>query len=299
MPSLEELLNNYWQYLQAERRLSVQTLKAYQSQLAAIFSKQPIRDIAEIDNGYVRKVLANSKASGLSHSSIHLRLSALRSFCQYLVRQDLIDHNPAKTVNAPKQGRKLPKNLDIDEINQLLETDDEQQISQRDICMMELMYASGLRISELINLNISDVDFNTTLLRVTGKGNKQRIVPFGSKAKQAMQAWLKVRFESSQSPNNALFTSIHGNRLSVRQCRARMKLWGQKQGLSKHLNPHKLRHSFATHMLEGSQDLRAVQELLGHENLATTQVYTHLDFEHLSKVYDQAHPRARKLPTKK
>ncbi|WP_111979041.1 tyrosine recombinase XerC [Algibacillus agarilyticus] len=298
MNTINKIVEAYWRYLGEEKRLSPQTLITYKEQLKTILTKQPIENIADIDNQYVRQVLANAKLQKLSPRSISLRLSVIRSFCQFLVREKILEHNPAKIVNAPSQGRSLPKNLDIDEITQLLQAHPSTTIAIRDFAMMELMYSSGLRVSELINLNIADINWGDKTLIINGKGNKQRIAPFGKIAEQRLKRWLECRYKHTEQKNDAVFRANSGRRLSVRQCRERMRKWGVEQGLAKHLNPHKLRHSFATHLLEGSQNLRAVQELLGHENLSTTQVYTHLDFEHLSKVYDSAHPRAKTPPKK-
>ena len=201
-------------------------------------------------------------------------------------------------IPAPKSGKKLPAALDIENIEQLLNSTDQSAIAVRDRAMIELMYSAGLRLAELINLDLGMLDLSTGIARVTGKGSKQREVPIGRAAIKAVKAWLALRQEIANSDENALFVSNRGNRISPRTVQQRMKQLAQKQGLDQHLHPHKLRHSFASHMLESSGDLRAVQELLGHADISTTQVYTHLDFQHLAKVYDTAHPRARKKKTK-
>ena len=204
-----------------------------------------------------------------------------------------ISVNPAVGVKAPKQPKHLPKNVEAEQLSQLLNVEANSPLEKRDLAMMELMYSSGLRLSELQGLDLDKLDLQAGEVRLLGKGNKERIVPVGSKAKQALKTWLEVR--GSLTPqDNAIFLNKRGGRLSHRSIQLIMEKWGKKQGLETHLNPHKLRHSFATPMLEGPGDLRAVQELLGHSSLSTTQIYTHLDFQHLAHVYDQAHPRAHR-----
>ncbi|NTS76733.1 tyrosine recombinase XerC [Catenovulum sp. SM1970] len=295
--ALDAYLTDFYQYLKYERRLADNTLSSYQRQLIAIFETCPIEHISEIDTDFVRNQLSEARKQNLSTRSINLRLSSLRAFCQFLVKLQLLTHNPAKAVSAPKQAKPLPKNLDVDEVNQLLDHDANTDISKRDKSIFELMYSAGLRVTELVELNIQDCDLTEKLVRVTGKGSKTRIVPIGTKAVQALNGYIAIRDNGVKIQSDAvdaLFITQRGTRISARYLRQRLKDWGLKAGVASHVHPHKLRHSFATHMLEGSQDLRAVQELLGHENLSTTQVYTHLDFTHLSKIYDSAHPRAKK-----
>lgn len=294
--ALHAPLQGYWNYLRIERRLSDKTLENYQRQLTQIIeilSAQEIRDWRQVDASVVRYVLALSRQQGLNAKSLALRLSSLRGFMQYLLSQALIQVNPAKTISAPKQNKRLPKNFDAEQVGQLLDNQSKEPIDLRDLAMMELMYSAGLRLNELQQLNIQDLQSRTRELRVIGKGNKERILPYGRYAAHALQKWLSVRPRFNPE-DDALFISQRGKRISHRSIQQRMELWGKRQGLSGHLNPHKLRHSFATHMLESSSDLRAVQELLGHANLSTTQIYTHLDFKHLAEVYDNAHPRAKK-----
>lgn len=196
-------------------------------------------------------------------------------------------------MKSPKVGKHLPKNIDAEQVGQLLEIESDKPNDIRDLAMMELMYSSGLRLSELQGLDLGDMDLSAKEVRVQGKGSKERIVPIGSKALNAISRWLEVRLQFKPQ-DNAVFLNNRGWRLSNRSIQLVMQKWGEKQGLESHLHPHKLRHSFATHMLEASGDLRAVQELLGHSSLSTTQIYTHLDFQHLAKIYDSAHPRARR-----
>ncbi|WP_028024261.1 tyrosine recombinase XerC [Enterovibrio calviensis] len=298
LSSMEKPLARFFDYMIRERGLSRYTESNYRQQLTAcatFLQTSGVTQWQDVDAGWVRQIASQAKRERLKPGSIALRLSALRSFFDFLVADGVLGANPAKGVAAPKQGRTLPKNLDVDEINQLLSVDtDDDPLAVRDRAMMELMYGAGLRLSELIGLNLRDVAVRKGDLRVIGKGDKERVVPFTGMAKEWLINWIKVRNLLLKGPEEALFISKLGNRISPRSVQKRMAEWGQKQAVNSHINPHKLRHSFATHMLESSGDLRAVQELLGHADLSTTQVYTHLDFQHLAKVYDAAHPRARK-----
>ncbi|MFZ7266205.1 tyrosine recombinase XerC [Avibacterium avium] len=293
---MQQQLEKYWNYLRIERQVSPHTLSNYQRQLdavVALLQENEISQWQQVTPSVVRFVLAQSKKTGLHEKSLALRLSALRQFLSFLVQQGELSVNPAVGVSAPKQGKHLPKNLDNEQVQQLLANDSKEPIDLRDKAMLELMYSSGLRLSELQGLNLNSINLRVREVRVIGKGNKERILPFGRYASHALQQWLKVRLLFNPK-DDALFVSQLGNRMSHRSIQKRMEVWGIKQGLSSHLNPHKLRHSFATHMLESSSDLRVVQELLGHSNLSTTQIYTHLDFQHLAQVYDSAHPRAKR-----
>ena len=227
-------------------------------------------------------------------SSIATRLSSLRSFSDFLVLRGEMTANPAKGVSAPRKQRPLPKNLDVDEVGQLLDVNEDDPLSIRDRAMMEVMYGAGLRLAELVGINLKDVLGRQGEIRVIGKGDKERKAPFSGLAKEWVDKWLKVRGDLASPGEKALFVSKLGTRISHRSVQKRMEEWGKKQSVASHISPHKLRHSFATHVLESSQNLRAVQELLGHENISTTQIYTHLDFQHLAQAYDEAHPRARK-----
>lgn len=289
-------LQQYYDYLRIERQLSPHTLANYQRQLSAIVAllqQQDIQHWQQVTPSVVRFVLAASKKSGLQEKSLALRLSALRQFLGYLVVQGALKVNPAQSISAPKQPKHLPKNMAQEQISKLLDNQSQEPIDVRDRAMLELMYSSGLRLSELQGLDLNHLNMRNKEVRVLGKGSKERILPFGHHATHALQAWLKVRLLFNPK-DQALFVSSQGNRMSHRSIQKRMEIWGIRQGLDAHLNPHKLRHSFATHMLEASSDLRAVQELLGHSNLATTQIYTHLNFQHLAEVYDKAHPRAKR-----
>ncbi|WP_424401800.1 tyrosine recombinase XerC [Pasteurella sp. PK-2025] len=293
---MQEQLEKYWNYLKIERQVSPHTLKNYQHQLNCIvtmLSENGVTSWQAVTPSVVRFILAESNKAGLSARSLALRLSALRRFFTYLVQQEELKVNPATGVSAPKQNRHLPKNIDAEQVQKLLNNDSKEPIDVRDRAMLELLYSSGLRLSELQSLNLNSINTRVREVRVIGKGNKERIVPFGRYASHAIQQWLKVRMLFNPK-DEALFVSQLGNRLTHRSIQQRLEQWGIRQGLSSHLNPHKLRHSFATHMLEASSDLRAVQELLGHSNLSTTQIYTHLNFQHLADVYDSAHPRAKR-----
>lgn len=286
----------YWDYLRAEKQVSPHTLSNYQRQLQAVcamLKQQQIISWQEVDASVIRWILSQSHKQGLGAKSIGVRLVALRQWFAYLVKNEQLQANPALGIKAPKVGRHLPKNVDAEQVAQLLNKEATTPLEIRDLAMMELMYSSGLRLSELQGLDLDRMDLATREVRLLGKGNKERIVPIGSKALEAIHRWLEVRMRFNPQ-DNAVFLNNRGGRLSHRSIQLIMEKWGRKQGLETHLHPHKLRHSFATHMLEGSGDLRAVQELLGHSSLATTQIYTHLDFQHLAKVYDAAHPRARK-----
>lgn len=294
LPALAVEIRNFIDYLKFERNAANKTQENYGRQLGTIAQMLPLATWSQLTTAHVKLVLTESRKRQLSPKSIALRLSALRSFCQFLISRGRLSTNPTKGVRAPKQGRSLPKQLNVDELAQLLNINDESMLAVRDRAMMELAYGCGLRLSELASLNLLHIESGMTQLRVRGKGAKERLVPVGKEAKTALSAWLKVRGQLAEHDEPAVFLSMRKQRISTRQIAKRMDLWAQQQSLSRPISPHKLRHSFATHILESSGDLRAVQELLGHANLATTQVYTHLDFQHLAQVYDRAHPRAKK-----
>ncbi|KDN10234.1 tyrosine recombinase XerC [Gilliamella sp. Imp1-1] len=289
-------VDQFLNYLKSEKQLSLNTQINYRRQLYALISLASELEISNwqnLDSSAVRLLISRSKQTGLQARSLSLRLSALRSFCDWMVKNEQLTANPARGVLNPKLGQHLPKNIDIDEINQLLDIDHNDPLSVRDRTMLEVMYGSGLRLSELVGLNCQELNLVDGEIRVMGKGNKERKLPLGRESIKWIKHWLSMRnFLTPQ--DDALFISKLGKRISPRNVEKRFAQWGIKQGLSSHVHPHKLRHSFATHMLESSGDLRAVQELLGHADLSTTQVYTHLDFSHLSEVYDSAHPRAKR-----
>lgn len=247
-----------------------------------------------IDGHFLRTYIASLHRAGHASRSIARALSALRAYFDFLGEHGTVKANPAREVSAPKGPRHLPKVLDVDQTARLLAHVPETMLEYRDLAMWELTYSCGLRVSELVGLDVSEIDLDAAEARVLGKGRKQRLVPIGRLAIAALQGWLKERRVLARPGETALFLNRRGTRLTTRLVQQRLKAWAVKQGLPTHVHPHMLRHSFASHLLESSGDLRAVQELLGHSNIRTTQIYTHLDFQHLAKVYDQAHPRARR-----
>ncbi|MEN8763931.1 MAG: tyrosine recombinase XerC [Thiogranum sp.] len=290
-------LDEFESHLRDERQLSPHTLSNYRRDLESVVqfcNERGIERWSELHPQQVRGFAAQIHRRGLGGRSIQRKLSALRSFCRYLIRQGILNSNPAQDIRAPKTPRKLPHSLDIDRIQGLLDSRADDWLSQRDLTMMELMYSSGLRLAELVGLGLHDIDLAQCEVRVLGKGRKIRVVPVGRTARDVVQDWLKVRALHCAEGESALFINRSGTRLSPRNVQQRFRRWALKQGFDSRLHPHALRHSFATHLLESSGDLRAVQDLLGHANLSTTQVYTHLDFQRLAQVYDKAHPRARK-----
>lgn len=302
MTALKPLIDDFLDYLASVRRLSEHTVAAYRrdlEQLQGYCEQQDIRDCGDLDTAIVRRHIANLHRQGLGGKTLQRHLSAIRSLYRHLNKQGRCKHNPAIGVQAPKSARNLPKAMDADQTDQLLNGGADNWHALRDLAMLELLYSSGLRLSELVGLNMGDISYDENTVSVTGKGSKQRTVPVGAPALKAVKAWLAVRGDhnggnSADEDSDALFLSQRGNRIHPRSVQERVKRWSQQQAMDQNLHPHMLRHSFASHMLESSGDLRAVQELLGHKNLSTTQIYTHLDFQHLAKVYDQAHPRAKR-----
>jgi integrase/recombinase XerC len=292
--SLQDTIERFLHHLETERRLSVNTSRGYRRDLAELRAFCEACGIArwqDLDTHGVRRYAAQAHRRGLNGRSIQRRLSAVRSFYNYLLRESLVSHNPAHDVSAPKSESRLPDTLNVDDISRLLDVREQDALLIRDAAMLELMYSSGLRLGELTGLDSGDIDLQQRLVRVTGKGAKTRLLPVGAKAIAALEAWLQVRPAGTDA---ALFTTRQGRRLSARAVQDRVRRLALRQGVPGKVHPHTLRHSFASHLLESSGDLRAVQELLGHADISTTQVYTHLDFQHLAAVYDKAHPRARK-----
>ena len=293
----EPWIERFLSHLRTERRLSIHTSSAYAHDLNEFFKWQDAHGIEhwqQITNHHVRQFAATEHRRGIGPRSIQRRLSTLRSFFKFLIREGQLKNNPALEVRAPKATKKLPTTLDADQMAQLLNFRADQTLDKRDKAIMELFYSSGLRLSELAGLDLGDLDLADHTVRVLGKGNKTRLVPVGSFALTAIKDWLQERALLVQDETPAVFVSQQGKRLAVRTIQLRVAAWAKQQGLGQHVHPHMFRHSFASHILESSQDLRGVQELLGHANISTTQVYTHLDFQHLAKIYDAAHPRARK-----
>jgi len=285
------------EFIDTLHHLSAHTRKAYQRDLRffqAYCEQHDIERWKNIDGRQLRAFVAQRHRQGLGGRSLQRNLSAIRAFYRYLLSSGLATQNPAQGMVAPKTPKKLPRTLDADQSTQLVEIKAEDALAIRDKAILELLYSSGLRLSELTGLEVSSIDMADATVTVLGKGKKMRIVPVGKQAMQAIQLWLKQRVQCASYEETALFVSQRGKRISPRAIQLRLKKWAIEQGLANRVHPHMLRHSFATHILESSSNLRAVQELLGHADISTTQVYTHLDFQHLAKVYDQAHPRAQK-----
>ena len=294
-----EWAEKFQTYLQNEKRYSKHTYQHYQSELEKFSSycdKNAIEHWKDLGTFHIRQYVASEHRRGLKGRSLQRLLSALRSFFKYLQREAIVENNPVTGISAPKTEKKLPGTLDVDQVNKLLDINKNDPLALRDQTIMELMYSSGLRLSELVSLDTNDVDLGDGTARITGKGAKTRIVPVGKQACKAVRKWLAQRVELANNDETALFVGKTGKRLSQRAIQKRLRDWAIKQGIDGHVHPHMLRHSFASHMLESSGDLRAVQEMLGHADISTTQIYTHLDFQHLARVYDKAHPRARKKP---
>ncbi len=292
-----DLLSQYYRKLESERRLSANTLKNYQrdlNNLCRFCDAHSVENWRALDTAMLRQYVSQHHRQGLSGKSLQRQLSAFRTFFRFLLSENQLELNPATDIQAPRVQRKLPDTLDVDRMSRLMAIEGDEPLLLRDRAILELFYSSGLRLSELVSLDLADVDLKEKQLRVTGKGNKSRQVPVGRQAVQAIERWLKARNSLQRESTRALFLSRHGRRISVRNVQQRVRHWAKKQGIDVRVYPHLLRHSFASHILESSQDLRAVQELLGHANISTTQIYTHLDFQHLAAVYDDAHPRARK-----
>jgi len=296
----EQLLVGFLEQLTVEKRASSHTVANYQRDIKRLQSycvDKTIQQWSVVTQSDIRAHIASRHRQGMGSSSLQRELSAIRSFYGFLLKNRCADINPAQYVKAPKQVKNLPKTLDVDQINGLLEAGTSSVLEIRDVAMFELFYSSGLRLSELTALNLDDIDLHDQALLVrSGKGGKSRLLPIGTKAIAALNRWLQQRIKNTPTSELAVFVTTRGKRLGQRSVELRLALWCKKKGIAEHIHPHMLRHSFASHLLEASQDLRAVQELLGHSNISTTQIYTHLDFQHLAEVYDNAHPRAKKKP---
>lgn len=290
-------LRCYLAHLAQERCLAVLTIEHYRRDLdafVAFYETQRLSDWNAVTVQHIRAFIAEGHRAGLSGRSLQRRLSALRGFFQYLIREGRIEQNPAQLVRAPKSLRSLPRTLDADQAARLLDQAPQDVLEARDHAMLELFYSSGLRLAELVKLRLNDLDLADASVRVTGKGGKTRLLPVGRYARSALERWLELRSQLAAADEATLFVGRRGQALTPRAVQRRLSRWALKYGAEAHLHPHLLRHSFASHLLESSGDLRAVQELLGHADIATTQIYTHLDFQHLAKVYDAAHPRAKR-----
>jgi integrase/recombinase XerC len=316
-PAALEQVAQFRRYMTTERRLSAHTDSNYARDLAALVKFCDLHQLSDwrsVDSQHIRQFAAHSHAKGLAPRSIQRRLSAVRGFFEFLVRESVvlrrgqrrstasrqadvspgIKSNPAYEVRAPKAQRRLPETLDPDQMARLLEVPAGDVLVTRDRAIMELLYSSGLRLAELVSLNLDGLDLADRTVRVVGKGDKTRIVPVGTEAVQALTQWLKARAAIAKSDEQALFVGRNGKRISRRSVQTRVAYWARRQGVSMRVYPHLFRHSFASHLLESGGDLRGVQELLGHADISTTQIYTHLDFQHLARIYDKTHPRARR-----
>ena len=287
-------LQGYLAYLHNERNYSPLTTENYARDVHRLFALAGTTPLPELKSHQIRRFIAQLHSSGLGGRSLARVLSAWRGFYSYLMRDHGCKSNPCVGLRAPKAPKTLPHALSPDEAVQLVEMKVQTPLDARDKAMFELLYSSGLRLAELVSLDPIDMDFADASVRVTGKGNKTRIVPLGSHAIDALKAWLAVREPIAKPGETALFVGKNGARISPRTVQLQLRKCGIKQGIASGVHPHLLRHSFATHVLQSSGDLRAVQEMLGHVSISTTQVYTHLDFQYLSKIYDSAHPRAKK-----
>ena len=298
---MREQIDRFIEHLARERRLSPHTCSNYRRDLLALqdfCAAAGIEAWSRVGGFNLQQFAGAAHRRGLSPRSIARRLSAARSFFSYLVREGELTNNPGADVRAPKSRRRLPVNVDADRMAALLAIDGDDPLTRRDAALMELLYSSGLRLAELVGLDLGDIDFGDRTVTVLGKGNKTRILPVGRHALDALGAWLKLRGQlAPDASERAVFVSRRGGRLSPRAVQARVQYWAQRQGLDVNLHPHLFRHSFASHVLESSGDLRGVQEMLGHADIGSTQIYTHLDFQHLARIYDRTHPRARKKTT--
>lgn len=296
---MKSLVQKFFVYLENERGLSTRTIKAYRrdlDQLIQFLDLEEIERPGQVNQHHIRAFIAQRHRQGLGGKSLQRILSAIRSLFRWMLREGHAQHNPATPVRAPKSPRHLPATLDADTIAQLLDIPNDTPLAIRDKAIMELFYSSGLRLSELTSLHWEQVDLASGMVTVTGKGNRTRMVPVGRIAAEALLEWRKVRVKFASFEEPHVFVSQRGNPIADRTIQARIRYWAKRQGMPQNIYPHLLRHSFASHMLESSGDLRAVQELLGHADISTTQIYTHLDFQHLANVYDKAHPRAKKKP---
>ena len=295
----QNYLHGYLAWLRNEKRYSELTAENYARDLRHLFELAAGTPLASLRIHHIRRYIAQLHSKGLGGRSLARMLSAWRGFFTYLMRDPGLTDNPCAGLRAPKSPKTLPQALSPDEAARMVELPADTPEAIRDKAMFELFYSSGLRLAELVGLDPAQLDMNAGEVRVTGKGSKTRIVPLGSHASAALRAWLAVRGQLASEHETALFVGRRGSRISPRVVQLRMKQWGIKQGITSNVHPHLLRHSFATHVLQSSGDLRAVQEMLGHASISTTQVYTHLDFQYLSKIYDAAHPRARKKAREK
>jgi integrase/recombinase XerC len=293
-PQLGSWIIDFIHHIRVERQLSELTCKNYQRQILSALNDLNIDNWTDLSSDHIKMMLMRCSKARLSTRTINLRLSVLRNFCEFMVTKEYLSNNPVAVIQALKQSKPLPKQLNVDEMSSLLSFDTTEFLGIRDKAMFELLYGCGIRLSELTGLDLCDILAGDEV-KIIGKGNKERRLPLGRQAKIALKVWLSERDKLFPSlDQKALFLSKRKTRISNRQVQNRLDHWAKQQTLYQQISPHTLRHSFATHVLESSNDLRGVQELLGHANLSTTQIYTHLNFQHLAQIYDQAHPRAKK-----
>ncbi len=292
----ETHIADYLEYIQFEKRLSVLTIKNYHQDILLLQKQWPNKKFNAYTNRDVRQSVSILHQKGLNGKSLSRVLSSWRGFFDFLIHKHSFQQNPVLGIKAPKAKKNLPQTLSVDQIIKLINITDDSFLGIRDRAVMELFYSSGLRLSELVNLKIADLNIHDNTASIIGKGNKSRIVPIGKYAMKSLARWISMRekIKNLSQENKFIFLSEKGNPLGPRAVQYRLKYWAIKQGIPENIHPHLMRHSFASHILQSSQDLRAVQELLGHANISTTQIYTHLDYQHLAKIYDGAHPRAKK-----
>jgi integrase/recombinase XerC len=291
-----ELIEEYKKFIAFEKRLSSSSVKSYLRDINELLKLMGNKKLNSYSIEDIRKNIAILHSKGLSGKSLSRMISSWRGLFNFLIHKYQFNQNPTLGIKAPKSKKLLPQTLSVDQTIKLIDIKDNSFLGLRDHAILELFYSSGLRLSELVDININNINFDDGTITVTGKGNKERIIPVGTFAFKAIKKWLKSRktINNLTPKNQILFLSKSGQKLTPRAIQYRLKFWAIKQGIPENIHPHLLRHSFASHLLQSSQDLRAVQELLGHANISTTQIYTHLDFQHLSKIYDKAHPRAKK-----
>ena len=291
-----ELIEEYKKFIAFEKRLSSSSVKSYLRDINELLKLMGDKKLNSYSIEDIRKNIAILHSKGLSGKSLSRMISSWRGLFNFLIHKYQFNQNPTLGIKAPKSKKLLPQTLSVDQTIKLIDIKDNSFLGLRDHAILELFYSSGLRLSELVDININNINFDDGTITVTGKGNKERIIPVGTFAFKAIKKWLKSRktINNLTPKNQILFLSKSGQKLTPRAIQYRLKFWAIKQGIPENIHPHLLRHSFASHLLQSSQDLRAVQELLGHANISTTQIYTHLDFQHLSKIYDKAHPRAKK-----
>ena len=293
-------IDNYIEYIKFEKRLSSNTIKNYLRDISLLKKQSPNKDFKSYKVEDIRHSVSVFHQQGINGKSLSRMLSSWRGFFDFLTNRYKFKQNPVIGIKAPKSKKTLPQTLSIDQVMKLINITDNSLLGIRDHAVMELFYSSGLRLSELVNIKLQEINTDDNTATITGKGDKTRVVPIGEYAMKALNSWLieREKIKNINSENKFVFLSKKGLPLGTRSIQYRLKYWARKQGIPENIHPHLLRHSFASHILQSSQDLRAVQELLGHANISTTQIYTHLDYQHLSKIYDKAHPRAKKNSSK-